>query len=119
LVPTIILFGCSGLAIVFVTNFYQVLLLRAIQGVGVAGMMNLGTALIGDLFHEGERAAAMGYRTSAQNFTNAFIPFIGEALAAIVWFYPFSIYSFAIPLGIIAAFKLKVPPVDKSLRNSK
>lgn len=108
LIPIIILYGLSGLLISFTTNFAYILILRALQGIGVAGMMSLGVTLIGDLFRNKERATAMGYRTSAQNIATAIIPFVAGALAAIVWFYPFFIYSLAIPLGIVAIFKLKI-----------
>lgn len=108
LVPTTLIYGIVGVSISFAPNFYIVLVLRAIQGICVAGMMNLAVTLIGDLYEGRKRARAMGYRTSAQNFINATMPFVAGALATIAWFYPFYIYALSIPAGFFAIFKLEI-----------
>jgi len=110
IVPCTILFGFSGLMIAFSKVFWLVLLLRALQGIGVGGMMNTGVTLIGDMFSGERRAQAMGYRISFQTITNAFLPFISGGLATLAWFYPFYIYFLAIPLGFLVGFKLSFNP---------
>lgn len=112
LVPCTVLFGVSGLAIAFSEAFWLVLLLRALQGIGVGGMMNTGVTLIGDLYTGERRAQAMGYRISFQTITNAILPFVSGGLATLAWFYPFYIYSLAIPLGLLVGFKLSLNPVS-------
>lgn len=109
IVPTTILFGISGLLITFTDTFWLVLIYRALQGVGVGGMMNSVITAIGDLYEGAERTQAMGYRVTVQGLTNATIPFASGALATIAWFLPFYIHSLAILAGIIAAWKLKEP----------
>ena len=108
LTPSLLTFGIAGMSIAFVGEFWIVLVLRAIQGISVAGIMNLAVTLIGDLYSGRKRARAMGYRTSAQNFINSIAPFLAGALAAIAWFYPFLIYSLAIPVGILVILKLNI-----------
>lgn len=110
LVPCTLIFGIAGFSIAFCSIFGLVLVLRALQGIGVGGMMNTGVTLIGDLFTGNERAQAMGYRISFQTFTNSMVPFVSGALATLAWFYPFFIYSLAIPLGLLVVMKLSLNP---------
>lgn len=109
LVPSTILYGLAGTSIAFTETFELVLLFRALQGIGVAGMMNLGVILIGDLFDGVNRSTAMGYRTTAQSLTNTIIPFLAGTIATVYWGFPFLIYALAIPVGIYAYFRLDVP----------
>ena len=109
LIPSLLAFGLTGSAIAITREFWLVLLFRAIQGIAVAGIMNLAVTLIGDLFSGRKLARAMGYRTTAQNFINATAPFLAGALAAISWFFPFLIYSLAIVVGILVILKLDIP----------
>jgi len=108
LVPAIILYGISGFSIVFAETFYSVLILRGLQGMGAAGMMSLGVTLIGDIFTDKARAVAMGYRSSAQSFVNAGVPFISGTVATITWFYPFYIYILAVPLALLVSIHLDI-----------
>ena len=108
LIPAIIIYGISGFSIAFTKDFYWILVLRGFQGIGAAGMMSLGVTLIGDIFKEKARAVAMGYRSSAQSFVNAGIPFISGAIATLTWFYPFYIYILALPLALMVSLKLKL-----------
>ena len=108
LIPAIVLYGISGSVIAFVNDYYIVLILRGLQGIGAAGMMGLGVTLIGDIFTDKARATAMGYRSSAQALVNTAIPLISGAIATLAWFYPFFIYALAIPLAILVSLKLKV-----------
>lgn len=112
LVPAIILYGISGFSIALVKEFYLVLILRGLQGIGAAGMMSLGVTLIGDIFTEKARAVAMGYRSSAQSLINTGIPFIGGAVATLTWFYPFYIYILAVPLAILVSLRLKTVEIN-------
>ncbi len=101
------LFGAAGFGITLCDTFVPVLVMRSLQGIGVGGMMNTSVTLIGDLFSGNERAQAMGYRISFQTITNSFVPFVSGALATLAWFYPFYIYTLAVPVGVVAAMKLK------------
>ncbi|MGM0497746.1 MAG: MFS transporter, partial [Bacteroidota bacterium] len=108
LMPAIILYGISGFSIAFTKDFYGILILRGLQGIGAAGMMSLGVTLIGDIFKEKARAVAMGYRSSAQSLVNAGIPFLSGAVATLTWFYPFYIYVLALPLALMVSLRLNL-----------
>jgi len=107
IVVSTLLFGAAGLAIGFSRAFWLVLLLRALQGIAVGGMMNTVVAALGDLYSGSERNRAMGYRVTAQSLTNAIIPFVSGVLATVAWFIPFFIHALAIPAGLLAAGKLR------------
>ncbi len=101
LLPLIVFYGLTGFTISMVDSFVAVLVLRAFQGIGGAGMMGLGVTLVGDIFSGRARAQAMGYRSSSQSFVNAGIPFISGTVATVAWFYPFYIYILSLPLALI------------------
>ncbi len=109
IVPAVIFFGAGGLLITFTRSFWLVLVWRALQGIGVGGMLNTVVAAIGDMYEEPDRSRAMGWRITVQGLTNATVPFVAGAIATMAWFLPFYIHSAAIVLGIVAAFKLKEP----------
>ena len=109
IVPAVILFGIGGLLITFTRSFWLVLVWRALQGIGVGGMLNTVVAAIGDMYREPDRSRAMGWRVTVQGLTNATVPFVSGALATMAWFLPFYIHSAAVLLGVFAAFKLKEP----------
>ncbi|MGM0453373.1 MAG: MFS transporter [Thermodesulfobacteriota bacterium] len=109
IVPAVIVFGAGGLLITFTRSFWLVLVWRALQGIGVGGMLNTVVAAIGDMYEEPDRSRAMGWRITVQGLTNATVPFVAGAIATMAWFLPFYIHSAAILLGIFAAFKLQEP----------
>ncbi|MFW5937030.1 MAG: MFS transporter, partial [Desulfosalsimonas sp.] len=109
IVPAVMLFGVAGLLITFTHSFWLVLVWRALQGIGVGGMLNTVVAAIGDMYAEPDRSRAMGYRITVQGLTNATVPFVSGAIATIAWFLPFYIHSAAIVLAIVAALKLREP----------
>lgn len=109
LVPSVFFFGLGGLLITLTRSFWVVLLWRALQGIGVGGMLNTVAAAIGDKYGEPERSQAMGYRVTVQGLTNATVPFVSGAIATLAWYLPFYIHSLAILLSLLAAFALEEP----------
>ncbi len=109
IVPCVLLFGLGGLFIALTRSFWLVLVWRALQGIGVGGMMNTVVAAIGDMYREPERSRAMGYRVTVQSLTNATVPFVSGVIATLAWYLPFYIHSAAVLLGVLAIFKLEEP----------
>ncbi len=109
IVPSLLLFGFGGLLIAFTRSFWLVLVWRAMQGIGVGGMMNTAVAAIGDMYREPARSRAMGYRVTVQGLTNATVPFVSGAIATIAWFLPFYIHSAAIVVALAAALQFTEP----------
>jgi MFS family permease len=109
LVPSLMLFGVAGTACALVRDFDSLLVFRFIQGVGGASLGALNVTIIGDLYSGRSRTAAFGYNASVLSVGTAGYPLIGGALAALGWFYPFTLPILAIPIGLLVLFSLKNP----------
>jgi MFS family permease len=119
LVPSLFLFGIAGFACFFSGDFGLLLVLRFFQGIGGASLGLLHVTIIGDLYPGKEGAAVLGYNSSVQHVGTAVYPSIGGALALIGWSYPFILPLLAIPVGLLALFRLKnpEPKSDQKLRD--
>ncbi len=100
LVPSLFVFGIAGFTCVFTHDFYMLLLLRFVQGVGASALSSLNMTLIGDLFKGEKRTAAMGYNASVLSIGTATYPAIGGVLTVLGWHYVFVLPLLAIPFGI-------------------
>ena len=111
LVPFLFLFGIAGGACFFAQNLETLLILRFLQGVGATPLGSLNVTMIGDLYEDDEQISttAMGYNMGVLNLGAALFPILGGALAILGWFYPFIMPFIAIPIGIVAWFRLKIP----------
>lgn len=119
LVPSLFLFGAAGTACAYATSFDQMLLFRALQGMGSASLGALNLTLIGDLYSGNKRATAMGYNGSVLSIGTAFYPAVGGALAILGWYYPFYLSLLAIPVGIFVLLKLEKTGSSNSLNISE
>jgi len=109
LVPSLLIFGCAGLACFFVKSFELLLVLRFLQGIGATGLGILNITIIGDLFAGRRRTAALGYNASILNAGSMLYPAIGGLLASIGWNYPFLLSAAAFPVAILALLHLRYP----------
>lgn len=107
------LFGVGGTAILFVEPlsapaivpfgpFEVLLLLRALQGVGLAGLTPLTVTLIGDLYDGPQASAAQGVRTSTNSIASMVSPPLAGLLAGILWSFPFVLFALSFPLLLAA-----------------
>lgn len=81
LVPALFIFALAGSAIFFFHNFYHIILLRILQGMGAAPLGSINTTLIGDYFKRQQLPKAMGYNASVLSLSTATYPLIGGLLA--------------------------------------
>ncbi|MDD4951953.1 MAG: MFS transporter [Desulfovibrionaceae bacterium] len=109
LIPSLFVFGIFGSACFFAPDLKSLLVLRFLQGVGAGPLGVLNYTIIGDLFQGRERAAAMGYNAGALSMGTALFPAVGGLLALIGWRWPFLLPITAIPLGLLAAARLRAP----------
>ncbi|MBS3771883.1 MAG: MFS transporter [Bacteroidales bacterium] len=109
LIPSLFVFGLAGFACTFMLTFEYLLLLRFLQGIGAATLGSLNITIIGDLYTDQRRAAAMGYNASVLSIGTAAYPAIGGGLAMFGWFYPFVLPLLAIPAGFIVLWGLNNP----------
>ncbi|MGM0506296.1 MAG: MFS transporter [Bacteroidota bacterium] len=107
LVPSLLLFGFAGAACATATDFDQLLLYRALQGMGSASLGVINLTLIGDYYEGRRRAEVMGYNGSVLSVGTAIYPAIGGGLALIGWYAPFLLSLLAVPVAIAALFLLE------------
>lgn len=103
LLAGIALFATAGSAGYVVHDFWALVGLRAVQGVGAAGLLGLPVVLIGDLFEGPARVRVMGYNLASVTASGAVAPIIGGLLARSDPFRPFLLYAIAFGLLPIAA----------------
>ncbi len=109
LVPSLLLFSIAGGSCGFAHTFNQLLILRFLQGVGASSLGSLNITLLGDLYSDTKRIAAMGYNASVLSIGTAAYPAIGGALALLAWNFPFFLPFLALPLGFAILFFLNNP----------
>jgi len=114
LVPSLFLFAIAGTACSMARDFNLLLALRALQGVGAAGLGALNITILSDLYSGRQRAEAMGLNASVLSIGIAVYPTIGGALALLGWYYPFVLPIIAIPIGILVLTSLKSPEPPNS-----
>lgn len=101
-IPSLIVFGLTGSAVVLVGTFEAVLLLRALQGVAFAGIMPLSVTILGDLYDGVEGSAAQGVRVSVNGMSSIVVPAAAGALSALAWNYPYVIFAAVLPAAVVA-----------------
>lgn len=117
LLPSILVFGLSGIAIAFVNSFLSVLVLRGFQGAAYAALMPLTVTLLGDLYSGSLGSAAQGLRVSMNGIGSSAIPVLAGFLAGYAWNYPFLIFVLVFPITLLTY--LYIPEtVDESGRGS-
>jgi len=113
LVPSLVLFAASGLAVVAVEGFAVLLVLRGLQGLAFAGILPISVVVLGDAFEGSEGSAAQGFRTSAAGAAVAVVPPVAGFLAGYGWSVPFLL--FGLGFLVAAVVLLAVPETGAAL----
>ncbi|OKY77469.1 MAG: MFS family permease [Candidatus Methanohalarchaeum thermophilum] len=92
--------GFAGVGCSIASNFVVLLVFRAVQGVGIAGLMPVAMTLIDDLYQEEEKVRAMGRLSTTTAVGGVLAPLLGGSLAFLNWRYPFYFYGLSIPVAI-------------------
>ncbi len=74
LIPCLVLFGVAGTLNALAPSFTVLLILRFMQGIGSAGLVNLAVVLIGDHWEGVDRARTMGHNAAALTTALAILP---------------------------------------------
>ncbi|MFC1558566.1 MFS transporter, partial [candidate division KSB1 bacterium] len=114
LVPSLLLFGAAGGMCGFARDFELLLILRFIQGIGMASLGVLNITILGDLYTGTERSRAIGYNSATVSIGIAIYPVIGGVIAVAGWYYPFFLAFLAIPAGLLILFYLDNPEPDNN-----
>jgi Arabinose efflux permease len=113
LVPCLVIYGLMGLISYFVSDLQLLLIMRFIQGIGVAGMMSLAMLIIGDVYKGHESVHAMSRVSMAIAIGTVSAPLIGGGLAILGWNYPFLFYALSLPFAFIVILFLPETSVKK------
>jgi ACDE family multidrug resistance protein len=109
LVPSLFLFGVSGVAIVFVDEFMTILGLRVVQGIAGSAIMSLTVTLLGDLFSGDRRSRLIGLNASILAIGAAGYPLLGGVLALLSWTAPFVCFALGIVIAVAGSAILPAP----------
>lgn len=101
LVYSLVLFGATGSAIAFTTDFRIALGLRVVQGTAWGGLIPIIITSIGDIYDGTKEAAGQGFRFTGSGVSSAISPAIAGVLVAIAWQFPFLLYAVAIPIAAL------------------
>jgi len=112
LITGLILFGSAGAAIALTTDFTVVLALRALQGVGFAGVTPIIITSFGDLYADDTEATAQGIRFGVTGLSQAVFPAIAGIVVVAAWQYPFLIYALALPIAALVWLFFDEPADD-------
>ncbi|MDX8341362.1 MFS transporter [Draconibacterium sp. IB214405] len=108
LIPSLFLFGIAGFACMFTKDFYWLMVLRFLQGIGASSLSSMNITLVGDLFEGKQRTSVMGYNASVLSIATASYPALGGVIAIWGWQYIFALPLLAIPLGFVVMRGLNI-----------
>ncbi|MCF7809521.1 MFS transporter [bacterium] len=96
----IILFTLASVACTQVTTMNQLIVMRAIQGLGAGAILPMTMTIIGDLFSIEERAKYQGLFSGVWGVSSI----VGPALGAVIltWWHWHGIFYINLPVGIVA-----------------
>jgi len=106
IVPCLLINGIIGGACYFSQDLNTLLILRFVQGIGIAGMLPIVMTMIGELYSGLDRVNAMGIMSMTTGLGGVSAPLIGGAMALYGWNVPFLFYFLTVPLAIIAVLEL-------------
>jgi ACDE family multidrug resistance protein len=98
----LVLYGASGAAMALAPSFTWLLIFRTLQGIGFSAVIPLTIVLIGDLLEAESEISGQGLKVFLDRIGYLILPPLGGFLATIAWFWPFTVYFLAVPLGFAA-----------------
>ena len=124
LIPALILYGVFGVIPVIASNFWVLLLSRALLGASAGGIAAGSLGLLGKLYDREKRAEVIAYATAVLTVGGIIFPLLGGGVGSIHWRYAFGIYAVAFPLALISyyafpAAQLKPDPESNQGLSSK
>lgn len=114
LILSIVLYAVSGSVAFLADSLYTILVLRAVLGISVAGVITPATALISDYFSGNERSAFLGYQAAFMGFGGVLFLLAGGSLSEWTWRGPFLVYSAAVLILPFALSGLYEPDISEN-----
>ncbi|XOD69831.1 MAG: MDR family MFS transporter [Sodalis sp. (in: enterobacteria)] len=114
---SIALFLIGSILCGFASHMPELILFRALQGLGAGALVPLATTIISDIYNQQERARLQGYLSSVWAVSALVGPLIGAFIVR--HFYWAGVFWINVPLGIFSAGLLaRYLPSEKRLYNS-
>lgn len=114
IIIALIIYIFGGIGGGFATNMYNLLIFRAIIGIGMGILTPFTTSLIADFYEGEERTNMMGLSNAIANLGGIVASLTTGWLAIYNWRYVFSIYSISIVVFILVLLGLPEPPKRKT-----
>jgi len=99
---SLLIFGTAGTACFFATDYWVLVGLRVVQGLGTSALLSLGVVVIGDQYRGNRRRWALGLNMAALTATTTLAPILGGFLAAGGTYRPFLVFLLAFPVFVAA-----------------
>ena len=109
--------GVFGLLCLWAPTFSVLLVLRFIQGIGIAGLIPVAMTVISDWYSGEARLNVMGYLSSAISMSAVVIPLVGGILAGLSWQYPFMVYGLSLILALLYFIFIDESRPDRQMEN--
>jgi ACDE family multidrug resistance protein len=114
LVPCLVVFGTFGSLGGFSPSFEWLLVIRVIQGLGSAGLINLIVVLIADHWSGIDRARLLGQNAAVITGVAAVFPFLGGVTTDLFgWRWNFAYYGMALLVAVVVVRFLDDPWVGR------
>lgn len=101
LITGILIYIIGGIGPVLVNTLNQLIIFRAILGIGCGLIMPISQSLISDFFTDDERTMMTGYSSAASNLMGIISSIVVGGLSSIGWKYGFYIYLIALIVLIL------------------
>ena len=104
----------AGAGGAFAQSIKQLLIIRAIFGMGVGLVIPLSTSLIADFYQGVDRTKMMGYSGSVSHLGGVIFLLVSGWLACINWRYAFAVYGLSFLILLMVIFWLPEPQTKKT-----
>lgn len=119
LVPGLVIYGLTGLVSYFVSDMNSLLIMRFIQGIGVAAITSLAMLIIGDVYTGVDCVGAMSKISISFALGSVFAPIIGGGLATFGWNYTFLFYALSLPFALVVMTFLPETRIQRDISSNK
>ncbi len=92
--------GICGLLCIAAPSFTVLLMLRFLQGIGIAGLIPVAMTVVADWYDGETRLRVMGLLSGTISLSAVVIPLVGGVLAGINWQYPFLVYGLCLLMAL-------------------
>jgi len=99
----------------FARSINELLLIRALFGIGAGLIIPLSTSLIADFYEGEERAKMMGYSGSVSHFGGVIFLLLSGWLACVSWRYAFGVYALALVIILMVLLWLPEPQSKQAI----